>query len=305
MRKPIFFVIAFLLVAAALVPAALVPVYADIPARTWLGTVNNGTVDPYYDQSVPVYAYEGGTHAVLAVTVSNTNATSVKGFNVTSIYVSFDWGSTYTSTQVSTTSPVSLPFGQSRVFFINFTVPNATTVSNLYRHSYTIYATYKLENSTSGLLSGTYSSFYDDFVVYSTDQAAAVDLLKIITNFPTPTWESAQAQILVNMADNETSSGKAYYAEGNFTLAKQSFSTALSDLNLALSDEQSYQSMQQDLQTEQTQATIAQMNAFASFLNGLQTLWVLLGIGWVLLGIGYIIKCIRPRRPETHLAAPA
>ncbi|HML03780.1 MAG TPA: hypothetical protein VK487_10495 [Candidatus Bathyarchaeia archaeon] len=298
MKKPIFVLIAFLLVAAA-----LMPVHGDIPTRTWLGTANNGTVDPYYDQSVPVFAYQEGTTAVLAVTVSNTNATSVKGFNVTGVSVSFDWGTTYTSTQVSATSPITLPFGQSLVFFINFTVPN---VSNLYRHSYTITATYKFENSSGFLLSGTYmNSTYHDFVVYSADQAAARNLLNSIdTLLGAPVaFQSAEAKFLIDMALNETSSGNTYYREGNFTLAKQSYTDALNDINTAWSTEQSFQTMNQSLQTEQIQATIAQMNAFASFLNGFSTLWVLLGIGWVLLGIGYIIKWIRTRRPE--VPAPA
>ncbi len=298
MKKAIFVVMALFLVAAALIPA-----YADISTRTWLGTAFTG-VDRYYDQSTTVYAYQEGTTAVLAATVQNSNATSVKGFNVTSVYVSFDWGPTYTSTQVSTANPASIAFDSSRVFFINFTVPKTTTASNLYIHSYTIYATYKMENSSNFLLSGTYSHFYDDFVVYSTDQAAAMDLLRIITSFnaSTPTWMSAQAQILLNMASNETRSGNIYYAEGNFTRAKESYSTALSDLNTALSDEQSYESMQQDLQTQTTQAQIASMNAYASFLNGFSTLWVLLGIGWVLLGIGYIVKWLRTKRPEAPVA---
>lgn len=301
MKKAIFVVIAFLLVAAALIPA-----YADVSTRTWLGTAYTG-VDKYYDQSTTVYAYQEGTTAVVAVTVTNSNATSTKGFNVTSVYMSFDWGSTYTSTQVSAANPLQIAIGSSRVFFINFTVPNTTTASNRYIHSYTIYATYKMANSSNYLLSGTYSHFYDDFVVYSTDQAAAMDLLRIITSFSAPTWTSAQAQILSNMALNETSSGNAYYAEGNFTRAKESYTTALNDLNTALSDEQSYESMQQDLQTQTTQAQIASMNAYASFLNGFSTLWVLLGIGWVLLGIGYIIKWLRTKRPEAPAApvAPA
>jgi len=305
MRKPILVLIAFVLLAAA-----LVPVHGDIPARTWLGTVNNGTVDPYYDQGIGVYAYQEGAHAVLAVTVENTNSTSVKGFNVTSVYVSFDWGTTYTSTQVSTTSPISLPYLEERVFFINFTVPSAATVSNLYRHSYTIYSTYKYEDASNKTFSGTYSSTpYYDFVVYSSDQAAARALRNtyetLVDNEPTAT--SAQALILSNMAANETANGDMYYAQGNFTLAKEAYSAAVNDLNTAFSDQQSYLSMQQNLQIQQIQATINQDNAFASFLNGFSTLWVLLGIGWVLLGIGYIIKWIRTRRPEasTPAAAPA
>jgi tetratricopeptide (TPR) repeat protein len=153
--------------------------------------------------------------------------------------------------------------------------------------------------NTSQILSGKYSSsVYDDFVVYSSDQAAAMDLLRIINSFPAPTWQSAQAAILANMAENETGSGSAYYSEGNFTRAEQCYSTALSDLNTALSDEQSYQTTLQDLHAGNMSARNAYVNAWASFFNGFSTLWVLLGIGWVLISIGYIIKVMRTRRPE-------
>jgi hypothetical protein len=299
MRKLIFIIIAFLLVAAVLIPA-----YADIGTPQWIGPTYKGT-DTYYGDG-NVTAYEEGATAVLAVPVSESNVTT--GFNVTNVYVSFDWGSTYYSTQVSAASPFSLKYEQSQVFFINFTVPQTTTASNLYRHSYTIYATYKMKNAAnaSQILSSKYSSsLYDDFVIYSTDQASAMDLLRIINSFRAPAWESAQARILSYMAMNETSSGERYYAEGNFTLAKESYSTALSDLNTALSDEQSYQSMLQDLQAGNMSARNAYLNAWASFLNGFSTLWVLLGIGWVLISIGYIVKVMRTRRPEAPAPAPA
>jgi hypothetical protein len=299
MRKHIFVVIAFLLVAAALIPA-----YADISTPQWIGSTYKGT-DTYYGDGT-ITAYKEGTTAVLAVPVTESNKTT--GFNVTSVYVSFDWGSTYYSTQVSAASPFSLLYQQTQVFFISFTVPQTTTASNLYRHSYTMYATYKMKNATNPyqILSGTYSSsIHNDFVVYSTDQADAMDLLRIINSFPTPTWQSAQATILVNMAENETASGNAYYSEGNFTRAEQCYSTALNDLNTALSDEQSYQTMLQDLQTGNMSARNAYLNAWASFLNGFSTLWVLLGIGWVLISIGYIVKVMRTRRPEAPAAAPA
>jgi hypothetical protein len=299
MRKPIIVIIAFLLVAAVMIPT-----HADITGHTWLGTVNNGSIDPYYDQSTHVYAYKEGAPAVVAITVTNNNATSAgKGFNVTSVYVSFDWGTTYTSSQVSTTNPIPLPYGQSRVFFVSFTVPNVTTtVSNQYQHSYTIYATYKWGNATV-TVSGTYMSIpYNDFVVYSEDQADAADLVKIIDNFPSLTWQSAKAKILSNMADNETATGDFYYAEGDFANAKRSYSAALGDLNSAMSAEQDYLSIYEDLQIGEFQAEINGMNAWASFLNGFSTLWVLIGIGWVLLGIGYIIKWLRTKKPETPAA---
>lgn len=292
MKKPIFVIIAFLLIAAAMIPA-----YADVYDRAWLGTSFTG-VDAYFDQSMTIYAYKEGATAVLAVTVRNTNGTS--RFNVTSAYVKFDWGSTYTSTQVSSTNQAPLPSG-TQVFFVSFTVPNATTASNLYRHSYTIFAGYTVKNATgTNWIPGTYQNSYNDFVVYSTDQADAMNLARIIDDSSPPSggWTSAKAKILSNMANNETNSGQAYYAEGDFTRAKQRFSAALSDINGAMSAEQDYLTAYENLQIGEFQAEINSMNAWASFLNGFSTLWVLIGIGWVLLGIGYIIKWLRMRKPE-------
>jgi hypothetical protein len=300
MKKAIFVVIAFLLVAAAMIPA-----FADVYDRAWLGTTFTG-VDTYYDQSMTIYAYKEGATAVVAVTVRNTNGTS--RFNVTSVYAKFDWGNTYTSSQVSTTNQAPLQSGAMQVFFINFAVPNVTQASNLYRHSYTIYAGYTVKNATgTNWLTGTYQTSYNDFIVYSTDQAGAMDLARIIDNSSPPSggWTSAKAKILWNEAENETGSGQAYYAEGDFTRAQQRFSAALSDINSAWSAEQDYTTALEDLQIGQIQAEINGMNAWASFLNGFSTLWVLIGIGWVLLGIGYIIKWLRTKRPEYVYPAPA
>jgi hypothetical protein len=316
MRKPIFVLIAFLLVAAAMMPT-----YAKdgIPNVSWLGTANNGPrIDPYYGSTTPVYAYKEGTVAVAAVVVNdsaqmiNVTSTHLVGvsINVTRVYVSLDWGLTVNSTQVSPSSPVSLSPSQERTFFINFTVPSTATVSNLYIHSYTVYANYEYYNVTlhAQTLTGTFSYFGQNFVVYSTDQAAAVDLNRTISSFlstePKSSLQSAEAQILYDIAANETANANRYYLNGNFTLAKETYSTALTNYNSALSDEESYQMMNQSLTTSKIQAETAAINAWASFLNGFSTLWVLLGIGWVLIGIGYIIKVIRVRRPETP-APPA
>ena len=314
MRKPIFVLLAFILVSAI-----LMPVYADIPTIAWLGTSNNGQVDRYYGPTKLVNAYKEGTTAIAAVTFNDSvqmvDITSHKivsvSINVTRVYISFGWGLTVNSTQASSTSPVSLSPSEEYTFFINFTVPSAAKVSNLYVYSYTVYATYEYYNVTyhPQTLSGTFSYSRQNFVVYSTDQAAAVDLNKTISSFlsaePPQALQCDQAKILYDMAANETANGDRYYLEGDFTLANQSYSTALNHLNSALSDEQSYQTTLQGLQTGNTSARNAYFNAWASFLNGFSTLWVLLGIGWVLISIGYIIKVMRTRRPEAPSVAPA
>jgi len=296
MRKSILAITALALLALMSIPA-----YADITGHTWLGTAFSGH-DDYYNASVNAYAT--GSTAVLTVTVQN-NRPLGSNISITRVYVTFDWGSTYASTQMNTTNSILITNGVSRTFYINFTVPDISVASNLYVHAYTIFADYNYKNVTnpSQTISTRYqSTLYQDFAVFSPDQAAAMNLADVIDTFPTPsTWESAQAQILANEADNETATAFRYYEQGNFAQAKQSFTTALNDLNQAWSAEQSYLTMLQDLDIQRTQAEIGSLNAMTSFFNGLSTMWVLFGIGWVLLGIGYIIKWLR-KRPEPQPA---
>lgn len=303
MRKPIIAIAVFILLGMALLPT-----YADIPNNglTWLGYTFSGT-DAYYDQSA-VNAYRTGTTAVLAVGVNNANSIKWASnvINVTHVGITFDWGQTFNSTQVSVTKPIPVS-GTVRVFFVNFTVPDTTTASNLYRHYYTVtvnYQTYNNSNTFHQVLQGSYNSSAQDFVVYSGDQADAMNLKNIYASYPPFFFSnmSAQAQILLNQAANETATANRYYAAGNFAAAKQSYSNALNYKNLALSAEQSYLTTLQDLQTSLTQAQINSLNAMTSFFNGLSTMWVLFGIGWVLLSIGYIVKWLR-KRPEPQPAA--
>lgn len=276
--------------ALALLALMTIPVFAGIDGATWLGSIPIQGIDDYYGQGV--IAYRTGTTAALIVTVRNTEGPTI---NVTGVWVTFDWGSTYASTQVSETNKMALTNGQSFVFFINFTVPSTSVASNLYVHSYVITA-----NFTGG--APPYTRSGDSFAVYSADQADFQNLRSIVTLYPVTTFESKQAQILWNQAANETATANRYYEAGNFAAAKQSMSNALNDKNQAWSVEESYLTMLQDLQIQQVQAQIRSLDAMTSFFNGLSTMWVLFGIGWVLLGIGYIVKYLRAKRTEAPAA---
>ncbi|MBX5326500.1 MAG: hypothetical protein ACQXXH_05255 [Candidatus Bathyarchaeia archaeon] len=299
MKKPILAVIALLLVAAMVIPA-----HAEITGYTWLGA--KYTYDDYYNQWI--YGYKEGTTAVLAVWVRNNyTGPNARQINVTKVYVSFDWGEKYEAAQISSTNPfgVIIQAGTQRVLYVNFTVPSIAVASNMYTHAYTIYSDYKVKNATgTNWFSRTYeSAIYQDFVVYSEDQATAVDLARIIDDYPMPSyWRSTRAEILSNKAENETASARAYYQAGDFTHAKQRFATALDYLNQAWDAEEAYLTVWEELDMEETRAHIRYFDAMSSFLNGLSTMWVLLGIGWVLLGIGYIIKYLRAKRPEAAAA---
>ncbi|MEM2102639.1 MAG: hypothetical protein QXM22_03915 [Candidatus Bathyarchaeia archaeon] len=301
MKKSILAVIALLLVAAT---ATVIPAHAEITGYTWLGATY--TYDDYYNQWI--YGYKEGTTAVLAVWVRNNyTGPNARQINVTKVYVSFDWGEKYEAAQISSTNPfgVIIQAGAQRVLYVNFTVPSVAVASNMYTHAYTIYSDYKVKNATgTNWFSRTYeSAIYQDFVVFSGDQATALDLWRIIDDYPSPSyWQSTGARILANKAENETDAGWRYYEVGDFTRARQRFAMALDYLNQAWDQEEAYLTIWETLEIEEMRARIRSYDAMSSFLNGLSTMWVLLGIGWVLLGIGYIIKYLRAKRPEAAAA---
>jgi tetratricopeptide (TPR) repeat protein len=258
--------------------------------------------DSYY--GVEVYAYETGDKAVLSVKVRNDEPFSI---NVTRVYVSFDWGLDYNSTEVNATNPLTLEPFETRPFFIEFQVPYISIASNLYTHSYTIVAMYSYPNATDPTKTITeYYEFYaDDFAVYSTDQAEAINLNRTIQKyFPqTPTtWYSARAQILWNKAWKEINSGNEYYRQGDFSASRQHYTAALDYIDQAWLAEETYLTTQEELQVQETQATIKTLEAMANFFNGLSTMWNLFGIGAILFGIGYILKWLthmRIKKTET------
>lgn len=291
MKKPILAIMALILVAVT-----LIPVYADITNHTWLGAMVDDEYDTYYNDYI--VGYKEGASAVLAVWVRNNNVSYV---NVTRVYVSFDWGAEYDSTQMSVANPAKVLVGQTRVFYVNFTIPSVAVASNMYLHAYNIYAVYSVKNATgNNNLPGTWRSGpYDNFAVFSADQATALDLTRIIDDYPAPSyWESTRARILANRAENETDAGWRYYEAGDFTRARQRFATALDYLNQAWDAEETFLTVWEELEIEEMRARIRSLDAMSSFLNGLSTMWVLFGIGWVLLGIGYIIKYLRAKRQE-------
>ena len=267
------------------------PVFAGVTKSdpAWLGTIFVGQ-DDYY--GVEVYAYEAGDNAVLSLKVRNDESFDI---NITKVYVTFDWGLNYSSTQVNTTNPLTLKPFETRVFFIEFQVPYISIASNLYTHSYTIVAMYSYPNATdpTKTITDYYELFAEDFAVFSTDQAEALSLKRTIdTYFPSsPTnWQSARARILWNKAWKEIESGNEYYRQGEFSTSRQHYTAALDYIDQAWLAEETYLTTLEELQIQETQARIKSLEAMANFFNGLSTMWTLFGIGGILFGIGYIIK---------------
>lgn len=301
MKKLFLVTMAFVLAMATLMPVHAAVSKSDPP---WLGTTFKGT-DDYYGATV--YAYMTGTTAVLPVVVTNDEAFDI---NVTKVYVLFDWGLNYTSVQVNTTEPLTLKPHESRVVFIDFTVPTTTVASNMYTHFYTIVAVYTYPNVTdpSKILEDYYKLSDDDFAVYSADQADAVDLNRIINGyFPTsPTGlSSARGRILWNKAWKEINSAREYYRQGDFAGARLSFSSALDYIDQIWLAEETYYTADEELDFRRTEAEIKSLESMANLFNGLSAMWMLFGIGGILFGIGYIVKWLAHMRSKTLEASKA
>jgi len=257
---------------------------AEIESTSWLGSFYTWGTDTYYGKAV--YGYEENTQATLLVETENHLATLM---NVSAIIVGFDWSKNYTTTF---SSPVSLTAGETRFFTVTLTVPNASDVSNLYLHGYTVYVKYV--NSTGGLVGTMTLAFTSNplFAIYSKDQADAREISKIISGISPPTdgFNSTAAKLSWAKANNETTIAGTLYRQGDFAGAKTHYSKALEYINQAFDIEEALSGGIQDAQLALIEAQAKSYEATANYLNGLSSMWVLIGVAAVLFAIGYIIR---------------
>jgi FlaG/FlaF family flagellin (archaellin) len=269
------------LLAASVAPAA----NASIGSFTWIGPVAKNTYDSFYGTTVT--GYEEGTAATFVVNVNN-NYPGGDPINLSAVKLSFDWGQNYTSTETSLTSPYVLDYGESHVFTITFTVPNASIVNNFVTHGYTIYAEHV--NSTTGpkRIVSWWDESYTGFAVLSQDQADAKLALKDLDAYPPMTlpFFTARARELLTESSIAESRGNTEYAAGNFATAKTNYQNALNLLQNAYSNE--------------TDRWGSIENTLQGLLSGAQSMlvnqgwaWLLFGIAFLLMGIGAIVYLVR------------
>lgn len=304
MRKILIWTLVFLLSASILmltVDRVQAVDYSPI-SRSWIGCAFKEH-DPFYDKKV--FAYETGSTAILVVTVKNDYSMpppiTGKQLNVSTVRVSFDWGTNYT---ISFDPPVEVPEDESRVFTVTFSVPGTSVASNLFLHAYTIFVEHV--NSTTGpkkvLEENTIKRAYDpDFAVYSTVQADAQELNQTLSGMPEPTYYyyySYEAKLICLRADNETATGSLCYIRGDFADAKMHYQKALDLRSQAYSTAESYASRYDN-------AMIRQLESTANVFSGLSTAMTLIGAATVLFGVGYIIKNLgNLRKPKKKHEAP-
>ncbi len=298
------------------------PSKATISTIKWLEPAYSG-IDSFYSDSVT--AYLEGSSAKLAVAVTHSPYSWI---NVTWVRIDFDWDATYSSAEASGTStPIEINSAHSVfVFNIIFTVPSATTVSNLIRHSYVITVNF---THTGG--DATFTSTGSDFAIYSTAQAEAQVLNQQVDAYPT-SWmfTSSDAEVLWKKARNAAELGDTYYSLGAFESATTSYQSALDLYEQAFAAEKAYQTavdtalstgqsnyfnaLANNANTEaaahtteaeaamaeaeaaQTQADAAVRQADAALTNAYG--WMAFGVGWILIGIGAVIYGLRkPMKP--------
>jgi len=273
---------------------------ADITSWKWLGYAFNGFDDFH---RTTVYAYEEGSTAVFSVTVYN-DYVNLRPVNISALKVWMDWGQNYSSSVASMDDPYVIPWHETRVIPIIFTVPNITEVSNLAQYSYTVYLEHV--NATAGpkRVVGTDKEVGGiNFVVYSSDQVDAQKTMQIVEELLDTTspndFNSTTAKITWIKAENETSVAGMLYSQGDFAGAKNHYKKALSLISDSFKAEEDKGGGFDKAQVDVLAGQAKSLEATANYMNGLSNMWVLIGVAAVLFAIGYIIRGLGSLRKPT------
>ena len=220
--------VAVAVLALAAISSLTATAHAQIGPCTWIATTFTGQ-DPFYGFNT-VYAYTTGTTATLQVTVHNSFFGAPPTVTFTYYNLAMDWGQNYTGT-----ISVAVPYGQTVMFTITFTVPATSTASNLVTHAGTLYLNYTTSTGTNSQTSDSVPAM----AIYTSDQAAAMSLRQQViflqlSGCGSGNFKSSQAYVDCAQATQQFSLGQNAYAGGNFGAAKTDFQNAVNDWNNAL-----------------------------------------------------------------------
>jgi len=292
----------------------------DLALRNWIGYVFRGT-DTFYGEDV--VAFEEGSTALLAVTVTNNLTTQM---NVSAVGISLDWpGSGGNSTLASRTNPVEMQSDEIRAFTINFTVPSTAVVSNLFLHEYKIHVEHVNATDGTGVVVNTTTIYRYQlsgtkyfFAVYSSDQADAQELSQRLVGTPNATFfSSSRAKSFVYKAENASRVGTENYRRGNFAGAKAHYNASLTLYNSAYAAEETYSVALEDIdlsnrtltvnrtrvEIQLLEAQIKNIESWASMVFSTGITLTLFGVAVMLFGIGYIIKQLAALKKAGQQAA--
>jgi len=262
--------------------AVTIPAHATISSYNWVDTLLKNETDSflgYVDAG-----YQAGSTAILKINVYNRLTAKM---NISVVYVSFDWGINYSSTEANLTQTLiyRLSHGMSHVFTITFTVPNTTIASNLMTHSYVIYV--EDVNVVGTKLNSNPPSYGSNFAVLSGNQASCIKTKREISKYADyGMFMTAEAKRLSLMARGAKTLAEDAYQKGNFGDAATNYQDSLSLYQDALGNETSIISG--------FETSLKGMMDFSSgAINMMGLGYVIFGLGWVFIGIGVIIYSMR------------
>jgi hypothetical protein len=281
----------------------------------WIDQVFRGS-DPFYGTNVN--AYESGSTAKVVFRLYNDYYVwpSYRTVNVSAVRVWFDWNQNYS---VAYATPLQVGALQTQAFTISFTVPNTTTASNMYYHTWKIYVEHV--NATTGttkiVSKWTYNPSFPStdyyFAVYSTDQADATALYEELNAkiASAPSFSSYEAQQFWSKTVTERNIGRdIYHQYGDFADAKTHYQAGLDNFDQAMTAETAYDEARDSLYIEGQEASIRSYNASAeatvteanaamieanasattadAILNQSYA-WILFGIGFIIMGLAALV----------------
>lgn len=258
------------------------PAKATISSHNWIDALLKDETDSFLGYVSA--GYKTGSTAILKVNVYNHLSDTM---NITAVYVGFDWGINYSSTEVNLTELLiyRLPPGLSHVFTVTFTVPDTTVASNIVKHSYTIYI--EDVNAVGTNLGSNTPQGGSNFAVLSDEQADAIELRREINKYSSGYMSlTAKARELFRKAEATEDIADDDYKKGRFSDAVSNYQDALS--------------LYQDAWNSETETFLGFEKAFKDILsNGAGAItmvglgYIVFGLGWVFIGIGIIIYAVR------------
>jgi len=262
--------------------AAAIPAHASILSHNWVDALLKNETDSFLGYVSA--GYQTGSTVNLKINVYNHLTAKM---NVSAVYVSFDWGIDYSSTEANITQNLiyRLSPGMSHVFTITFTVPATTVASNLMTHSYVIYV--DDVNPVGTKLHSNSPSYGSNFAVLSGDQATCIETSREISKYSGyGVFMTAEAKQLSLMASGAKTLADNAYQKGNFGVAATNYQDSLSLYQDAWGNETSIVSG-----FEKSLKAMIDFSSGAINMMGLG--YVIFGLGWVFIGIGVIIYSIR------------
>jgi tetratricopeptide (TPR) repeat protein len=305
MRKKL--AVLFSLVLVTLIStSAISSAQADIEEWTWLPS--------YIQKDGNRVVYRHGSTASLLVIVENDLPADAL-MNVSKVIIAFDWGQN--KTLDLSANPKQIEHGQKGFFTVSFIADATEAISSEYAHEYVVYVEYvNATGAVVGTLSKNWNAFGPwKFVVFSTDQADALDLSEeydfYYSAYPSYYFTSVNASQLRGQAVIEASLGDMYYARGEYALAKTQYQMALNLFSQALAAEKEWATRVAEANLNATltgaaaNMTIANarlreadaaMKEADAILNQSYA-WILFGLGFVFMGIATIIYAAK--KPKT------